>query len=56
MDDYFHTGAGARYLRRADQDVVVKSLRGYHPVNGFRCQHHGPIGKGRQVPGRRGHQ
>ena len=28
MDDYFHTGAGARYLRRADEDVVVESLRG----------------------------
>jgi glyoxylase-like metal-dependent hydrolase (beta-lactamase superfamily II) len=27
-DDYFHTGAGARYLRRADEDVVVESLRG----------------------------
>lgn len=27
-DDYFHTGAGARYLRRADADIVAKSLRG----------------------------
>ncbi|AOB32263.1 cyclase [Bordetella sp. H567] len=26
-DDYFHTGAGARYLRRADQDIVVQPLR-----------------------------
>jgi glyoxylase-like metal-dependent hydrolase (beta-lactamase superfamily II) len=26
-DDYFHTGAGARYLRRADSDLVVESLR-----------------------------
>jgi glyoxylase-like metal-dependent hydrolase (beta-lactamase superfamily II) len=26
--DYFHTGAGARYLRRADSDLVVESLRG----------------------------
>ena len=27
-DDYFHTGAGARYLRRADSDLVVVPLRG----------------------------
>jgi glyoxylase-like metal-dependent hydrolase (beta-lactamase superfamily II) len=27
-DDYFHTGAGARYLRRADADLVTQSLRG----------------------------
>ncbi len=27
-DDYFHTGAGARYLKRADSDLVVESLRG----------------------------
>ncbi|GJH13316.1 MBL fold metallo-hydrolase [Caballeronia novacaledonica] len=27
-DDYFHTGAGARYLRRADTDIVVQPLRG----------------------------
>ncbi|WP_423194760.1 MBL fold metallo-hydrolase [Cupriavidus sp. H18C2] len=27
-DDYFHTGAGARYLRRADDDLVKKPLRG----------------------------
>jgi hypothetical protein len=27
-DDYFHTGAGARYLRRADEDLVVVPLRG----------------------------
>lgn len=27
-DDYFHTGAGARYLRRAGMDIVVKPLRG----------------------------
>lgn len=27
-NDYFHTGAGARYLRRADFDLVVKPLRG----------------------------
>jgi glyoxylase-like metal-dependent hydrolase (beta-lactamase superfamily II) len=27
-DDYFHTGAGARYLRRADADLVVVPLRG----------------------------
>lgn len=26
--DYFHTGAGARYLRRADTDLVVQALRG----------------------------
>ena len=28
QDDYFHTGAGARYLRRADQDLVSLPLRG----------------------------
>jgi glyoxylase-like metal-dependent hydrolase (beta-lactamase superfamily II) len=28
QDDYFHTGAGARYLRRADSDLVVQPLRG----------------------------
>jgi len=28
QDDYFHTGAGARYLRRAASDLVVESLRG----------------------------
>ena len=28
QDDYFHTGAGARYLKRADADLVVESLRG----------------------------
>ncbi|CAG9251414.1 MBL fold metallo-hydrolase [Paraburkholderia caribensis] len=27
-DDYFHTGAGARYLRRADGEIVVQPLRG----------------------------
>ncbi|HEY4073139.1 MAG TPA: MBL fold metallo-hydrolase [Herbaspirillum sp.] len=27
-DDYFHTGAGARYLRRADADIVAEPLRG----------------------------
>jgi glyoxylase-like metal-dependent hydrolase (beta-lactamase superfamily II) len=27
-DDYFHTGAGARYLRRADADIIVQPLRG----------------------------
>jgi glyoxylase-like metal-dependent hydrolase (beta-lactamase superfamily II) len=27
-DDYFHTGAGSRYLRRADADIVVDPLRG----------------------------
>src|SRR5678816_124338 len=27
-DDYFHTGAGVRYLRRADEDVIVESLDG----------------------------
>ena len=27
-DDYFHTGAGARYLRRADEDIVVNPQRG----------------------------
>src|ERR1700749_3279264 len=26
--DYFHTGAGARYLRRADADIVATPLRG----------------------------
>jgi glyoxylase-like metal-dependent hydrolase (beta-lactamase superfamily II) len=26
-DDYFHTGAGARYLRRADGEIVVEPLR-----------------------------
>ncbi|CAG9186859.1 hypothetical protein LMG32289_06663 [Cupriavidus pampae] len=26
-DDYFHTGAGARYLRRADEAIVVKPVR-----------------------------
>jgi glyoxylase-like metal-dependent hydrolase (beta-lactamase superfamily II) len=26
-DDYFHTGAGARYLKRADADIVAQSLR-----------------------------
>lgn len=26
--DYFHTGAGARYLKRADSDLVVQHLRG----------------------------
>ncbi len=28
QDDYFHTGAGARYLKRADSDLVVEPLRG----------------------------
>jgi glyoxylase-like metal-dependent hydrolase (beta-lactamase superfamily II) len=28
QDDYFHTGAGARYLRRADADIVTETLRG----------------------------
>jgi glyoxylase-like metal-dependent hydrolase (beta-lactamase superfamily II) len=28
QDDYFHTGAGARYLRRADSDLVVVPVRG----------------------------
>jgi glyoxylase-like metal-dependent hydrolase (beta-lactamase superfamily II) len=28
QDDYFHTGAGARYLRRADSGLVVQPLRG----------------------------
>ncbi|WP_233839162.1 MBL fold metallo-hydrolase [Paraburkholderia sp. ZP32-5] len=28
QDDYFHTGAGSRYLRRADSDLVVQPLRG----------------------------
>jgi glyoxylase-like metal-dependent hydrolase (beta-lactamase superfamily II) len=27
-DDYFHTGAGSRYLGRADADLVVEPLRG----------------------------
>src|ERR1700754_2681444 len=27
-DDYFHTGAGARYLRRAEEDLVVVPVRG----------------------------
>ncbi|MGA7812912.1 MBL fold metallo-hydrolase [Caballeronia sp.] len=27
-NDYFHTGAGARYLRRADAEIVVEPLRG----------------------------
>ncbi|ANN71118.1 hypothetical protein [Bordetella bronchialis] len=27
-DDYFHTGAGSRYLRRADSELVVQVLRG----------------------------
>ncbi|ARP82343.1 MBL fold metallo-hydrolase [Bordetella genomosp. 8] len=27
-DDYFHTGAGARYLRRADSDLTIEPLRG----------------------------
>ena len=27
-NDYFHTGAGARYLRRADADLVAQALRG----------------------------
>lgn len=27
-DDYFHTGAGARYLKRADSDLVIEPLRG----------------------------
>jgi glyoxylase-like metal-dependent hydrolase (beta-lactamase superfamily II) len=26
--DYFHTGAGARYLKRAESDLVVQPLRG----------------------------
>src|ERR1700748_556519 len=26
--DYFHTGAGAHYLRRAEGDVVTQKLRG----------------------------
>ena len=26
--DYFHTGAGAHYLRRAEGDIVTQSLRG----------------------------
>lgn len=25
-DDYFHTGAGSRYLRRADEDLVVRHV------------------------------
>lgn len=28
QDDYFHTGAGSRYLRRAESDLVVQPLRG----------------------------
>jgi glyoxylase-like metal-dependent hydrolase (beta-lactamase superfamily II) len=28
QDDYFHTGAGARYLRRADGEIVTETLRG----------------------------
>ncbi|MGO4380737.1 MBL fold metallo-hydrolase [Pseudoduganella sp. RAF53_2] len=28
QDDYFHTGAGARYLKRADTDLVAQPLRG----------------------------
>jgi glyoxylase-like metal-dependent hydrolase (beta-lactamase superfamily II) len=28
QDDYFHTGAGSRYLHRADSDLVVQPLRG----------------------------
>lgn len=28
QDDYFHTGAGAKYLKRADSDMVLQSLRG----------------------------
>lgn len=27
-DDYFHTGAGARYLQRGDADLVAQPLRG----------------------------
>src|SRR3954468_12113854 len=27
-NDYFHTGAGARYLRRAEGDLVTERLRG----------------------------
>jgi hypothetical protein len=27
-NDYFHTGAGARYLRRAEGDIVTQALRG----------------------------
>lgn len=27
QDDYFHTGAGSRYLKRADADLVVNPLR-----------------------------
>jgi glyoxylase-like metal-dependent hydrolase (beta-lactamase superfamily II) len=27
-DDYFHTGAGARYLRRAEGDIVTQTVRG----------------------------
>jgi glyoxylase-like metal-dependent hydrolase (beta-lactamase superfamily II) len=27
-NDYFHTGAGARYLRRAEGDIVTQTLRG----------------------------
>lgn len=28
QDDYFHTGAGSRYLKRADSDLVLQPLRG----------------------------
>lgn len=28
QDDYFHTGAGARYLKRADAGLVIEPLRG----------------------------
>jgi glyoxylase-like metal-dependent hydrolase (beta-lactamase superfamily II) len=31
-DDYFHTGAGARYLKRADGDIVAQPLRGHITV------------------------
>src|SRR4051794_5940132 len=27
-NDYFHTGAGARYLRRAEEPIVTQRLRG----------------------------
>ena len=27
-NDYFHTGAGARYLRRAEGDLIIERLRG----------------------------
>ena len=44
QDDYFHTGAGARYLKRA-----VGSRRGIsawesHRANGVRRQHHCLVG------------